>query len=291
MDLAGGGRPYPWRIPASDRIAMNHPVSSLGRKLALAAIALLIALLMLPNVAWLLHDPGWPTWSAALVLPLALMTMLFALLGRWVWQACLLLAPFALLAPLETYYVTQYHHPTSAQIIATIIATNPLEAREYFGHLIYPLVLTLLAGLAVALLAAWASFRAGLHWRGPTRLSALCLGVVVALVPLAVGFAEARHKPAKTSDSASAPLLVYGDAIEDGFPFGVVPRIVEYRREWDRMRAEAAKFKAFRFHAHRIGPPLHQRQVYVLVIGESSRRANWQLFGYDRATNPELSKL
>ncbi len=270
---------------------MNHPVSSLRRKLALAAIALLIALLMLPNVAWLLHDPGWPTWSAALVLPLALMTMLFALLGRWVWQACLLLAPFALLAPLETYYVTQYHHPTSAQIIATIIATNPLEAREYFGQLIYPLVLTLLAGLAVALLAAWASFRAGLRWRGPRRLSALCLGVVVALVPLAVGFAEARHKPAKTSDSASAPLLVYGDAIEDGFPFGVVPRIVEYRREWDRMRAEAAKFKAFRFHAHRIGPPLHQRQVYVLVIGESSRRANWQLFGYDRATNPELSKL
>jgi glucan phosphoethanolaminetransferase (alkaline phosphatase superfamily) len=57
------------------------------------------------------------------------------------------------------------------------------------------------------------------------------------------------------------------------------------------MRAEAAKFKTFRFHAHRAGPPLRQRQVYVLVIGESSRRANWQLFGYDRATNPELSKL
>src|SRR6185312_14283425 len=149
---------------------MSHPVSSLRRKLALLAIALLIALLMLPNIAWLMHDSGWPTWSAALVLPLALMAVLFALLGRWVWLACLLLAPFALLAPLETYYVTQYHHPTSAQIIATIIATNPLEAREYFGHLIPLLALALLAGLAAALLAAWTSFRARLRWRGPTRI-------------------------------------------------------------------------------------------------------------------------
>jgi len=261
------------------------------QRLALVAIALLIALLMLPNAAWLVHDPSWPTWTAALVLPLAMLAVVFALLGRWPWLACLLLAPFALLAPLETYYIAQYHHPTSAQIIATIIATNPLEAREYFGHLIPLLALALLAGLTVALQAAWTSFRARLRWRGPTRISALCLGVIVALLPLAIGYANARHKLAKASDSTSAPLPVYGQAIEDGFPFGVVPRVVEYRHEWDRMRADAAKYKAFRFHAHRDGPSLHQRQVYVLVIGESSRRANWQLFGYDRATNPELSKL
>ncbi|HVX06009.1 MAG TPA: phosphoethanolamine transferase domain-containing protein, partial [Rhodanobacteraceae bacterium] len=143
---------------------MSPPFPSHRQHLACVAIALLIALLMLPNFAWLIHDTDWPTWSAALVLPLALLTVLFALLGRWVWLACLLLAPFALLAPLETYYIGQYHHPTSAQIIATIIATNPLEAREYFGRLILPLVLTLVGGLAVALLAAWASFRARLRW-------------------------------------------------------------------------------------------------------------------------------
>ena len=265
--------------------------SSVRRALAVTFIALLIALLMLPNLAWLAHDRALPVWSAALVLPLAMLAVLFALLGRWPWLACLLLAPFALLAPLETFYVAQYHHPTSAQIIATIIATNPLEAREYFGHLILPLALALFGALAVALLAAWLSFRAHLHWSVPARISALCLGIIVALVPLAVGYANAHHEPASTSASASTPLHVYGGAIEDGFPFGVVPRVVEYRHEWDRMRADAAKFKTFRFHAHRIGPPLHQRQVYVLVIGESSRRANWQLFGYGRATTPELSKL
>ncbi|MGH8125567.1 MAG: sulfatase-like hydrolase/transferase [Rhodanobacteraceae bacterium] len=261
--------------------------------LALGAIALLIALLLLPNLVWLTHDMAPVVWLAALVLPLAMLAILFALLGRVPWLACLLLAPFALLAPLETFYIWQYHHPTSAQIIATLMATNPLETREYFGYLLIPIVLALLAGFAVALLAAWWSWRAQLRWRGYTRTGFLCAGILAMLVPLGLGFATTRHQTPEKSESASAPapLRDYAGHIKDGFPFGVIPRVVEYRGEWSQMRAEAAKFKSFRFHARRVGPPLHRRQVYVLVIGESSRRANWQLFGYDRPTNPELSKL
>jgi glucan phosphoethanolaminetransferase (alkaline phosphatase superfamily) len=261
---------------------------------ALGAIALLIALVMLPNFVWLAYDPRGPVWVAALVLPLAMLCIVFAALGRWLWIPCLLLAPLALLAPLETYYIAQYHHPTSAQIIATIVATNPQEAREYFGRSLLPLGLVLLAGALVALAAACASFRSGMRWRGHTRLGLLCAGIVAMLVPLGVGLAAARRVSSTASPEAGSipePLHDYGDAIEEGYPFGVIPRIIEYRHEWDRMRAEAATFKAFRFHAHRAGPPPQRRQVYVLVIGESSRRANWQLFGYPRATNPELSKL
>lgn len=32
------------------------------------------------------------------------------------------------------------------------------------------------------------------------------------------------------------------------------------------------------------------REIYVLVIGETSRADNWQLFGYERPTNPRLSQ-
>jgi len=265
-----------------------------GKLLACASITLLIALMLLPNIVWLAHDPSGAVWVAALLLPLAALTIWFAALGRLPWLACLLLAPFAMLAPLETYYIAQYHHPTSAQIIATIVATNPLEAQEYFGRSLFPLALVLLGGAAVALLASWSSFRARLRWRGRMRIGLVCAGIGAMLAPLGAGFAMARHESSAAkaeSESASAPLRDYGHAIEDGYPFGVVPRIVDYRREWDQMRAEAARFKAFQFHAHRVGATSHQRQVYVLVIGESSRRANWQLFGYDRATNPELSKL
>lgn len=261
------------------------------RRFALAAIVLLIALVMLPNLLWLTYDSALQVWLAALVLPLALLAVLFALLGRVPWLACLLLAPFALLAPLETFYIAQYHHPTSAQIIATIVATNPLEMREYFGGMLVLLVLVLLAGLLLALLAAWWSWRARLRWRGPVRIGVVCTGVIAILIPLATGVAAPRHAVASKSESASAPLRDFGNAIEDGYPVGVIPRIVEYRREWGRMRTQAAKFKTFRFHAHRVAPSPQRRQVYVLVIGESSRRDHWQLLGYHRPTNPELSKL
>ena len=273
---------------------MTHSSFSRGARLARISTGLLIALVMLPNLVWLAHDPSGAVWVAALLLPLAALAIWFAVLGRWPWLACLLLTPFALLAPLETYYVAQYHHPTSAQIIATIVATNPLETQEYFGRLLVPLAILLLAAAAMALLAAWLSFHARLRWRGYTRFGFLCAGIVAMLIPLGAGFMAPRNKSSAAnaeSESASAPLRAYGQAIEDGYPFGVLPRIVDYRSQWDRMRAEAAQFKTFRFHAHRIGAPLHQRQVYVLVIGESSRRANWQLFGYDRPTTPELSKL
>lgn len=45
----------------------------------------------------------------------------------------------------------------------------------------------------------------------------------------------------------------------------------------------------FKFNAKDTHNP-DDREIYVLVIGETSRACNWELFGYDRPTNPKLSK-
>lgn len=36
--------------------------------------------------------------------------------------------------------------------------------------------------------------------------------------------------------------------------------------------------------------PVNEKEIYVLVVGETSRADNWQLMGYSRQTNPKLSK-
>ncbi len=36
--------------------------------------------------------------------------------------------------------------------------------------------------------------------------------------------------------------------------------------------------------------PSGKKEIYVMVVGETSRADNWQLFGYERPTNPRLSK-
>lgn len=47
--------------------------------------------------------------------------------------------------------------------------------------------------------------------------------------------------------------------------------------------------KDFTFHS-RPTHPEGKREVYVMVVGETSRALNWQLYGYGRETNPLLSQ-
>ena len=47
--------------------------------------------------------------------------------------------------------------------------------------------------------------------------------------------------------------------------------------------------KDFTFHAYATHPA-DKREVYVMVVGETSRALNWQLYGYERETNPLLSR-
>ena len=256
------------------------------RTAALSAIVLLIALLMLPNLIWLWYAHGVESWIQALLLPLALLMLLFAVLGDVPWLACLLLVPFAALAPLEAFYVALYHHPTSSDVLATLVATNPRETREYLGHALLPLALCITGGVALTLLAAWCCVRS--RWRNDARVWVLLIVLLAPLASLLVSGITAGH--GARLNAMHQMLGGLTQEIEPGYPFGVFQRIADYRYEWKAMRADAAKLDAFHFHAHR-AVIVHRRQVYVLVIGEASRRDHWQLFGYDRPTNPELSRL
>lgn len=48
--------------------------------------------------------------------------------------------------------------------------------------------------------------------------------------------------------------------------------------------------KDFTFHA-KATHSKENKEVYVMVVGETSRAANWSIYGYERETNPELSKV
>ena len=266
---------------------LEHPRSALG------ALVALLLLLMLPNLLWLAAAQGVSVWVQGMVIPCALLAIWFALLGDWPWLACLLLAPFAALAPLESFYIARYHHPTSAEVIATLVATNPRETREYMGSLLIPLLLCMAGGFALALAAAWLNRRRKWSWRSRARAWIVTIGLATPLAVAVVAACSPRNRPAERGRAGTTALVTIMSLVQpvsQGYPFGVIQRATEYRSEWLQMRADAAKLDAFRFHAHRV-TNLSQRQVYVLVIGESSRRNHWQLFGYHRQTNPELSRL
>jgi glucan phosphoethanolaminetransferase (alkaline phosphatase superfamily) len=258
---------------------------------AAASVVLLLALLMTPNIIWLMYSHGWLTWVTALLLPAALLTTLFALCGRRPWLACLLLTPFALLAPLECFYIATYQTPSTAEIVATLYATTLPETVQYLGRLLPAAIATALVAMLLGLVAAWLCHQSTARWSGRSRqlAGALAIAVSIPLVALSVSSAMAKPQPPTVGspDAAGNGLRFVGP----GYPFGVIARIARFASQWSTMRADSRALAAFSFHAHRPVPQPHRRQVYVLVIGESSARAHWQLFGYDRPTNPELSKL
>lgn len=58
---------------------------------------------------------------------------------------------------------------------------------------------------------------------------------------------------------------------------------------WEKGSRYAETSKDFSFGAVSQRPD-SVREVYVMVVGETSRALNWQLYGYGRETNPNLSK-
>ena len=258
---------------------------------ALWSLVALVALLMLPNFIWLGYGHGAIVWVCALVVPAVLLLTIFAVLGNQLWLACLVFLPSVALAPIEAFYIAAYRRPSSAEILATIFASNLRETREYLGDKLLPLLVCVCVAILVAVLAAYWTRRAGLAWQHPTRRWALTILLATPLAAIAGIAVSSQGDLRQRLQGGVEVLSPLTDAIESGYPFGVPQRLIAYRREWAAMREASAHLAAFRFQARRPEPSTGRRQVYVLVIGESSRRNHWQLFGYDRPTNPELNLI
>ncbi|MEG1406101.1 MAG: phosphoethanolamine transferase, partial [Alistipes sp.] len=74
------------------------------------------------------------------------------------------------------------------------------------------------------------------------------------------------------------------------FPLNVLYNIKVCAHEFRRMQNFEKTSAGFSYHAKRT-TKVDKREIYVYIIGEASRAMNWQLYGYDRPTNPELSKI
>lgn len=76
---------------------------------------------------------------------------------------------------------------------------------------------------------------------------------------------------------------------EDIYPVNVVYNLGFAIDKWQRSEKYPLTSKDFVFEAKKAVHP-QKREIYVLVIGEASRAENWNLCGYSRETNPQLSR-
>ncbi len=241
-------------------------------------ILLFPVLTVVPNIALVFTEcQPWLTALANVVLPLGFYASLVSLSRRPGWPVLCCL-PFMVLAAFQIVLLFLYGESIIAvDMFLNVVTTNSREVGELLGNLLTAIgcVVVLYLPVIVAAIAAIAR-----RWTVRDRF--LTVYHRCAVAALAVGLCLT------IAAVSSAP----GFAIDtDIFPVNVIRNLVTAVKRGVASNHYPETSASFTYGATAPADTMAARQVYVLVIGETSRADNWQLMGYDRPTNPRLSRL
>lgn len=233
-------------------------------------------LLIVPNVLLDITEsmPGL-TKAINILLPLSVYTLVIAS-WRKVGITVLMLFPIAVLAGFQLVLLYLYKESIIAvDMFLNVVTTNMSEATE------------LLTNLGVAIAAIVILYVPAISWgiyalikRRYTSVSCrrrMIVGgsatMIISVVFLWINYSNQRSFQIKY----------------DIFPANVIYNIKVAADRTYETKHYPETSAPFSYSAYSSHDP-ERREIYVLVIGETSRSENWQLNGYGRQTNPLLSK-
>ena len=237
--------------------------------------------LAVPNVA-LCFTEHMPVQAcvANVVLPVSLYALLMTLskkTGRQVWFLFLIVF-FAAFQIVLLYLFGR--GVIAVDMFLNLVTTNPGEAMELLNNLVPAVATVFILYLPLLVLAAmsWARHRTeDVVFLKRVRRYSWC-GMAAGAVLIALCYAAYP----KDSD--------FDYRAEDHvYPANIFYNLYLACRESGRVADYRKDVASFRFNA-RSAHDADSAEVYVLVIGETARADNFQLYGYERETNPLLSK-
>ncbi len=260
----------------TDRKNRRRVVKTRSRFTTLLTIYFFVALII-PNCVLANTEP-YSVWTveALILMPLGFYMMWSVALRRsgvMIWLAF----PFIFFCAFQIVLLYLFGNSIIAtDMFTNLLTTNPGEAGELLGN-IYPSVVLV---CVIYLPLLWLAAREIGHKRYITRTARMNIGLtgaalfalgLLALWP-AYHVSEDRH--------------VLRDEI---FPLNILYNLglsgSEFRKSFNYEKTSAE----FSYEARRTAE-IPGREVYVYIIGEASRAMNWQLYGYERETNPLLSQ-
>ena len=220
----------------------------------------------------------------SVVLPLSFYVWLMSLsrkTGRLVW----LLFPLIFFAAFQMVLIYLYGGGVIAvDMFLNLATTNPDEAMELLDNLIPAVAGVLVLYIPLLVLAAWqwarhTSLEAAFQRR--MRRAALRTGGVMLLASALLYVVSPRGGERQGRFEYHVENEVY--------PVNVFYNLALALHESWLSTHYQERVAHFRFGA----TPTHNAdstEVYVLVVGETARSSNFQLYGYARPTNPQLSR-
>lgn len=207
--------------------------------------------------------------------------LLLALHGvfRRVQVTHMVLFPFYVLVAADLFLIFNYDARLTSSTISVFLenAHHGTDFLSTKGPAFYGAIFAFLGVYAAALYAM-----RNLEIRGG-RMAAIFAGLFLAAYCGAIIKQSVYHK-----HFMSGVLDVISH--DRGSPFGIFPQTLTAYNVYRQALAARGANAGFVFGAQK-ATPMRQPEIYVLVIGESSRRDHWSLFGYKRPTTPRLQAL
>ena len=186
---------------------------------------------------------------------------------------------------LELFYRFAYGGGVTSGVLLSVPETSGGETGELLaGHPILTASLILVALLAIYALIV--------SWRAPLGFSLkLCAGVGAASI--AMIFASLAIGKYQFGDTRLLKLVVLSE-VQDTFPFDIATAIAAVANgliDTRRLASTRARFEFPNVYMMNAASRRAAAEIYVVVVGETSRRENWSLFGYSRGTTPRLDAM
>ena len=236
----------------------------------------LVVSLMLPVfvLAYTEKNPLWITISGIL-LPLGFYTIFAAMSrrsGRMVW-AGLVFIFFSAFQIVISYLFG--NSVVATDMFLNLITTNAGEATELLSN-IYPSIIIVCVIYLPMLWVASEHLRPRIELSDKLRLRMWAVGCVSLFAGSLILWLGYREDAKNILRDEVFPINI---GYNLGLSISEARKIANYE----------TSSEGFSYDAQR-STTLNQREIYIMVIGEASRAINWQLYGYERATNPRLSE-
>lgn len=215
-----------------------------------------------------------PVKTVNILLPAGLWLLLMSVWSN-VGRTAVLLLPVAVLCAFQIVLLFLYGESIIAvDMFLNVATTNVNEVSELLlnlGAAIVVVCLLYLPPVVVGGFLWYGGCRVDIRRRRPVLFTGAAVFAAGLLCAAVAACSPAGFRPCRTL-----------------FPVNVLSNIVTATHRTMLTESYKEASDGFRFNASD-GRPDSGREIYLLVIGETSRADNWQLNGYERSTNPRLS--
>lgn len=239
---------------------------------------LFVASLLVPNIVLgLTATQSLSSMLANLLFPLGLYLSILAYFRR-PGKGYLFLLPLILVNAFQLVQLTIFSGSIIAvDMLLNLFASDSEEAGELLANLLLPIILVLALYIPLitsAVLSLRSEAIISLH----KRIRSLKIGLIILALSLPLVWQAGQEGHAYSIKRDVYPVSVGYNMYLAGQKLLQVASYDETSADFDYKAQRAVDISQM------------EPEVYVLMIGETSRACNWSLYGYERETNPRLSK-